>query len=302
MDLAHLNRLVSLNVKLPCDVHLPPATYIRKGVNLSVLLIALEQREGETDPVRTQLTANELDRKEIHMDASKAIDEAFKWVGEKAEPMKTFTGRMVYHQPEVRRLVELCEELCATERGLMDVIEDIRPLVEPCKVMVGLAPPPRPMPEPEDPDWGAKVAADYKAEHVQVDMGEAAAKLGLTPAQVERYVDQAIEAAHGVQAAENPGGALPGEAMIRNMARYYSNRPVMLPNVEDGERLIRSELAYKADVQAHREKDLETHHSMEKAHAEAREAAVAAGTYGTKEANPIVAKEREARVFPERGE
>ena len=32
--------------KLPCDVHLPPNTYIRKGCPLSTLLVALAQRNG----------------------------------------------------------------------------------------------------------------------------------------------------------------------------------------------------------------------------------------------------------------
>lgn len=35
--------------KLPCDVHLPPNTYIRKGVDVATLMTAIRQREGRPD-------------------------------------------------------------------------------------------------------------------------------------------------------------------------------------------------------------------------------------------------------------
>lgn len=35
--------------KLPCDVHLPPNTYIRKGCPVSTLMTAIGRREGRPD-------------------------------------------------------------------------------------------------------------------------------------------------------------------------------------------------------------------------------------------------------------
>jgi hypothetical protein len=35
--------------KLPCDVHLPPNTYLRKGCSLSTLITALRVRENWPD-------------------------------------------------------------------------------------------------------------------------------------------------------------------------------------------------------------------------------------------------------------
>lgn len=42
---------ISDDYKLPCDVHVPPNTYIRKGCSISTLLTALRAREtwGEED-------------------------------------------------------------------------------------------------------------------------------------------------------------------------------------------------------------------------------------------------------------
>lgn len=40
-------------IRLPCDIHLPPATYIRKGCPISTLMTAIGQREGLTDPLVT---------------------------------------------------------------------------------------------------------------------------------------------------------------------------------------------------------------------------------------------------------
>lgn len=43
----------AMDDKLPCDVHLPPATYIGKGCSYRTLRTAIEQRKGYPDEMTT---------------------------------------------------------------------------------------------------------------------------------------------------------------------------------------------------------------------------------------------------------
>ncbi len=48
-------RRYKLDDKLPCDVHLPPRTIIRKGCSIATLMTALAQRETWSDEDTTLL-------------------------------------------------------------------------------------------------------------------------------------------------------------------------------------------------------------------------------------------------------
>lgn len=70
----------------------------------------------------------------------------------------------------------------------------------------------------------------------------------------------------------------------------------LTPDVTFNEkRFVEAEIEARKQHEAERVADEQNHHEMSKQHAIEREAKIAAGDYGTKEANPIVAAERAKR-------